>query len=91
MCIRDRFKTAPAEAQKRILAERTDIQKRGKKYTVGYTSVSGPGVANKITGFVGLPPAMRTPHPHNAGTPPAQLSCLEESAQPTSSLSLIHI
>ena len=75
-----RFRTAPPEVQKRILAEREDIQKRNKHYTVGYTSVSA-GSVRKVTGLVGLPELMKVPHPHIVPSAPSQLSCLEESAQ----------
>jgi C1A family cysteine protease len=76
-----RFNTAPAAIQQRILTERADIQARKKRYTVGYTSMSGPTV-KMITGLAGLPPPLKTPPPHNAPIAPVQASCLEEAAEP---------
>jgi hypothetical protein len=75
-----RFKTAPPEIKQRILKERADIQARKKRYAVGYTSRSGPA-EKRVTGLVGLAPALKTPPAH---TPIAavQPSCLEESALP---------
>lgn len=76
-----RFNSAPPDVQKRILAEREDIQKRQKHYTVGYTTVSAIGY-KAITGLQGLPQAMKVPLRHNPQVPlPPQPSCLEESAQ----------
>jgi hypothetical protein len=67
----ERFRTAPAQEQKRILAERADIQKRGRKYTVGYTSVSGAS-PKKFAEPAGLPLLMKRPRPQ--GLEPLQLS-----------------
>jgi C1A family cysteine protease len=78
-----RFKTAPPDIQQRILKERADIQARKKRYTVGYTSMSGPA-EKKVTGLVGLPPALKPPLkslPAHKATAPVQPSCLEEAAQ----------
>jgi cathepsin L len=76
-----RFQTAPPDIQQRILKERADIQTRKKRYAVGYTSMSGPA-EKKLTGLVGLPPALKTPPPYTPVNP-VQPSCLEESAQPS--------
>ena len=76
-----RFKTAPAAIQQRILKERADIQTRKKRYTVGYTTMSGPAV-KKITGLTGLPPLNQKPRPHTPTGSIVQPSCLEEAVQP---------
>ncbi len=80
-----RLKTAPPAIQQRIQKEQAEIQANHRRYTVGYTSMSN-GAPKHVTGFVGLPSAMKTPPRHNPSIIPAQPSCLEESAlatQPT--------
>ncbi len=76
-----RFKTAPAAIQQRILKERADIQTRKKRYSVGYTTMSGPA-EKKVTGLVGVPAALKTPPAHAPAIAAVQPSCLEEAAQP---------
>jgi C1A family cysteine protease len=78
-----RFKTAPAAVQQRILKERADIASRKKRYTVGYTSMSGP--AEKKIQLNGLPPVNKKPSPHTSPGTPVQPSCLEEAVQPSQS------
>jgi len=77
-----RFKTAPAAIQQRILKERADIQTRKKRYTVGYTTMSGPA-ERKITGLTGLPALNQRPRSHSPNGPTVQPSCLEEAVQPS--------
>lgn len=79
-----RFRTAPPEIQKAILATNADLRRRGKRYTVGYTSVYGADLA-KITGFARITDPRRQ-LPTAPPPVPSQPSCFEQLAQPTDSM-----